>query len=190
MTERKFQLDDFLEYYRAEIDRGWLREQPYDENEGELKSCEIEGDMLKTVTSSCVNDFTINVSKINEESGEEVDVEVYICTDYKYTTYYRLLIEQLDVSKCEEALQQAIERGDLTFVVDVGASVYAIEDLYADVDGCYAKPEIDEREFCYVIDACFYHDPKILTRNPSIQEVFKHPEDKTVRLICTIPNIK
>lgn len=188
MSNNTFHPDTFLEYYKVEIDEDSLQDRLNDLNEGKLRSCSVSDCMLKTVTSSCVNDFTINVSKINEESGEEVDVEVYICTDYKYTTYYRLLIEQLDISKCEEALQQAIERGDLTFVVDVGASVYAIEDLYADVDGCYAKPEIDEREFCYVIDACFYHDPKILTRNPSIQEVFKHPEDKTVRLICTIPN--
>lgn len=188
MSNNTFHPDTFLEYYKVEIDEDSLQDRLNDLNEGKLRSYSVSDCMLKTVTSSCVNDFTINVSKINEESGEEVDVEVYICTDYKYTTYYRLFIEQLDVSKCEEALQQAIERGDLTFVVDVGASVYAIEDLYADVDGCYAKPEIDEREFCYVIDACFYHDPKILTRNPSIQEVFKHPEDKIVRLICTIPN--
>ena len=188
MNNHKFQLDNFLKYYKAEIDRSWLRDQLYSENEGELKSCEIEGDMLKTVTDAFVADVELMVPAIDEESGEEIEVELYVYTDYKYTTWYRILVERLDVDKCEETLQTAIDKGESKFVVDVDVSVYEIANIEADVSGCSATPEISKNEIYNIIDACISHDSKILMYDPGIQETFRQPSDKIVRFICTIPS--
>lgn len=193
-SKQKFHLEDWMNYYKARLDKDNLNDHIDDLYEGyPTAKIEVSGD---TITTHVEAGFALDLDMFFEdvESGEEIETEAYAVADYEYTVVYKLDdLENDDIEEIEESLNEAINEEESTFEITVPATVIEVRDVViTDVEQCEIDDEILERiggESAIVRSL-----RESVTQELSQWKDARHngdfiqpPQDKEVKFICTIP---
>ena len=194
MTETKFHLEDWMNYYKARLDKDDFNSSIDDLYEGyPTAKIDVSGD---TITTHVEAGFALDLDMFFEdvETGEEIETEEYAVADYEYTVVYKLDdLDSDDIEEIEEDLNEALNEEESTFEITVPATVIEVRDVnITDVEQCDIDDEILERigGGSAVLRAL----QKSVTQELSECKDARHngdfiqpPQDKDVKFICTIP---
>ena len=193
-SKQKFHLEDWMNYYKARLDKDDLNDKIYDLYEGYSNAkIEVSGDTITThVEAGLALDLDMFFEDV--ETGEEIETEEYTVADYEYTVVYKLDdLDSDDIEEIEEALNAALNEEESTFEIIVPATVIEVRDVnITDVEQCDVDDEILERigSESAVLGAL----QKSVTQELSELKDARHngdfiqpPQDKDVKFICTIP---
>lgn len=125
---------------------------------------------------------------VDDETGDEDEIELEISGDLKYTAEYKVDSEDINLSVVEEALAEAVEVGRSTFEVEVYADLVSVSDVSIDQVDCYDLDEYDERKIYNLALKEITNDLNDSTYYPNSQAGDSlNPTRKELKFICTIP---
>ena len=188
MTQAKFHLENWRDYYNAKLDEEDLKSQIDGAYEGECTDIDDCGDTIYTSVGSSVNDVTY-VTYEDDETGEEIeDEEVYYTAYYSYNVKYQVSDDlSYYMEDIERALNDAIESGQSTFEIEVP---YTAVDTYdVEIDGIWNESDVEVSE-SDLWDAAKedilggLDEPTDARHNG---DCIQPASDKEMRFICTIP---
>lgn len=188
MSRQKFHRDNWVEYYKAELDDDNLKNIMNEYYEGTLLSYYISGNVLETSVRSQLYDYYVSDVYLNEETYEEINAEFEIDVIINYETNYQIAFGKVDFDKCQEALNTALESRESTFVVEVEAEVNVASIFDIDVTAYREHDELDADEAYQVIEKSIERNFLESRYNASARNTLQRSSDKTLRFICTIPN--
>ena len=193
-TKQSFHLEDWMNYYKARLDKDELNGSIDDLYEGyPTAKIDVSGDTITThVEAGLALDLDMFFEDV--ETGEEIETEEYAVADYEYTVVYKLDdLDSDDIEEIEEALNAALNEEESTFEIIVPATVIEVRDVnITDVEQCDIDDEILER--IGGESAVLRALQNSVTRELSECKDARHngdfiqpPQDKDVKFICTIP---
>lgn len=188
MSRQQFHVENWVEYYKAELDDDNLKNIIDEYYEGTLLSYYVSDDVLETSVSSQLYDYYVSEVYLNEETYEEIDAEFEIDAIINYETNYQMLFNEVDFDKCQEALNNALESGESTFVVEVEADVTFASIFNIDVTAYREHEELDADETYQLIEKSIERDFLESRYNASASNTLQRPSDKILRFVCTIPS--
>ena len=188
MSRQQFHVENWVEYYKAELDDDALKNIINEYCEGTLLSYYVSDDVLETSVRSQLYDYYVSDVYLNEETYEEIDAEFEIDAIINYEANYQMLFNDVDFDKCQEALNNALESGESTFVVEVEAEVNVASIFDIDVTAYREHDELDADEAYQVIEKSIERNFLESRYNASAHNTLQRPSDKILRFICTIPN--
>lgn len=184
----KFQIENWREYYNAKLDEEDLLSQIEDACEGESAAISLSGDKLITKVTHELDGYIVMAEYVDDETGDEDEIELEISGDIKYTAEYKVDSENVDLSAVEEALAEAIESGRSTFEVEAYADLVSVSDVSIDQVDCYDLDEYDERKIYNLALKEITNDLNDSTYYPNSQAGDSlNPTRKELVFICTIP---
>lgn len=184
----KFQIENWREYYNAKLDEEDLLGQIEDACEGESAAISLSGDKLVTKVTHELDGYIIMAEYVDDETGDEDEIELEISGDIKYTAEYKVDSEDVNLSAVEEALAEAIEAGRSTFEVEVYADLVSVSDVSIDQVDCYDLDEYDERKIYNLALKEITNDLNDSAYYPNSQAGDSlNPTRKELKFICTIP---
>lgn len=188
MSRQQFHVENWVEYYKAELDNDALKNTINEHCEGQLLSYYVSDDVLETSVSSQLYDYYVSDVYLNEETYEEIDAEFEIDAIINYETNYQIAFDKVDFDKCQEALNNALKSGESTFVVEVEAEVNVASIFDIGVTAYREHEELDTDEAYQVIEKSIERNFLESRYNASARNTLQRPSDKILRFICTIPN--
>lgn len=184
----KFQIENWREYYNAKLDEEDLLGQIEDACEGESAAISLSGDKLVTKVTHELDGYIVMAEYVDDETGDEDEIELEISGDLKYTAEYKVDSEDINLSAVEEALAEAVEAGRSTFEVEVYADLVSVSDVSIDQVDCYDLDEYDERKIYNLALKEITNDLNDSTYYPNSQAGDSlNPTRKELTFICTIP---
>lgn len=187
MSKQAFHVENWVEYYKATLDVDTLRNVINENYEGSLLSYHVSDDVLETSVRSHLYDYWVSDVYLDEETYEEIDAEFEIDVIINYETNYQIAFDKVDFDKCQEALNNALESGESTFVVEVEAEVSVASIFDIDVTAYREHEELDADEAYQVIEKSIERDFSKSQYNASAHNTLQRPSDKILRFVCMIP---
>lgn len=185
----KFQIENWREHYKAKLNGEELLDQIESLGEGESASIDLSGDKLVTKVTHELDGYIEVAEYVDDETGDEDEIEIEISGDLKYTAEYRvsdeLIHDEIDV--IEEALTEAIEAGQSTFEVRVLAVPVSVSNVSIDQVDCYDLDDYDDRK---IYDLALRQVTRRLEHASGQAhggDFLQPPSDKELVFICTIP---
>lgn len=188
MSRQQFHVENWVEYYKAELDDDALKNIMNEYYEGTLLSYYISGNVLETSVRSQLYDYYVSDVYLNEETYEEIDAEFIIDAIINYEANYQILFNEVDFDKCQEAFNDTLESGESTFVVEVEAEVNIASIFDIDVTSYRQHEELDADEAYQVIEKSIERNFLESRYNVSARNTLQRPSDKILRFVCVIPN--
>lgn len=197
LTKQEFHIDDWMNYYKAEIDEDDLSgsvADNYDEGSG-CTSVTVSGDTIVTRVESGISELLLMHFE-DAETSEEIEIEEVVTADFEYTVVYKIDDDIDDLAdEFEEALNEALESGQSTFTIKVPAEVVEVKDVeVTNVENHHIDDEIVARiaggESAIVRSIEEYLEYKLTDTASFDFYSITPPSDKEVRFICTIPTDK
>ena len=191
MTEIKFNTEDWLNYYNAEIDKAYLKDLFKEEECSRVTSADFYGEILDVRLES---DFSgvAYPPNYDAETGEEIESQdgVEIEATYFCEIYYKIGDLGSRIEDFNESLNNAIKNGESKFEIKVPIVVDEIYDIQLEDVEIYDE-EADEdgvRETVFAdvanrLDNIASNSRLEISGGRSIQP----PTDKEIKFICTIP---
>lgn len=190
MTETRFQIENWREYYKAELDEEDLDDQINRWSEGSLSSFSLDGDKLVTKVASEL-ECVFMLEYVDDESGFDGEIETEVDGNLTYTAEYKVNSDHFvdGVDEVEKALNDAIESGQSTFEVKVLAESVSVSDVLIEADRieCYDIDEYDERKMLELAIKDVENGLNHASYQAHAGDSFQPPSDKELTFICTIP---
>lgn len=184
----KFHLENWREYYNAELDEDDLKSQIEEFEEGQKVKANLSDDKLVTEVTNTLDGYIIMVGYINDETGEEDEIEIEVSGDLVYTAEYKLEDIESNLDDIEESLRDAIESGQSTFEVLAPAKVVSVSDVSIDQVECFDLEDYDERKIYDLALKEISNSLVTVTSQAHAGDFIQPPEDKNLTFICTIPS--
>lgn len=190
----KFHLEDWMNYYNAELDKDTLNHDIEICREGYPNAkIEVSGDVITTYVES---GFALNMDMIFEDAitGEEIETDPFVVAEFKYTVVYKVdkIRYDYEIASLEKSLNKAIESGQSTFLVVMPIIITDVKDVeIIDIEEHSLDKDLVERiggeqaivealQKTVMRDLCVPKDSKT-------EDYLHKLRDKVVRFDCTIP---
>ena len=183
----KFHIENWKEHYNAKLDEESLLDQIEEYEEGQRVKADLSDDKLVTEVTNTLDGYIIMVDYVDDETGEEDEIEIEVSSDLVYTAEYKLEEIESNLDEIEESLNDAIESGQSTFEVLVPAKVVSVSNVSIDQVECFDLEDYDERKIHELALKEISHSLTTVTSQAHAGDFIQPPEDKEVKFICTIP---
>lgn len=193
MEKTKFHVEDWMNYYNAKFDEEHFIDEIINGScEGESAKVRISGDLI---TSDVESSFSYCIGMIFEdgETGEEVEMEADVWSEYSYTARYKLIGIDNYIDDIEEAIEEAIKDGRSTFEFEMYANLLDVSNVDASnaMTNDIGDEELErfggEKALLREVVANVKRDLSEETDARFACDFIQPPSDKLVRFICTIP---
>lgn len=193
MTETKFHLEDWMNYYDAKLDEEDLNHaiELYREGYPNAK-INVSGDVITTHVEA---GFALDMDMFFEDivTGEEIENRSFTVAEFRYTVDYKLDDLKYDIDDIEKSLNQAIESGQSKFSFLVSMNVIGVRDVeITEIESHSLSKDLVERvggEQAVVesLRKTVMRDLTEWTDTNQDEGFLQPPQYKLVRFICTIP---
>lgn len=193
MTETKFHLEDWMNYYDAKLDEEDLNHaiELYREGYPNAK-INVSGDVITTHVEA---GFALDMDMFFEDiiTGEEIENRSFTVAEFRYTVDYKLDDLKYDIDDIEKSLNQAIESGQSKFSLLVSMNVIGVRDVeITEIESHSLSKDLVERvggEQAVVesLRKTVMRDLTEWTDTNQDEGFLQPPQYKLVRFICTIP---
>ena len=193
MTETKFHLEDWMNYYDAKLDEEDLNHaiELYREGYPNAK-INVSGDVITTHVEA---GFTLDMDMFFEDivTGEEIENRSFTVAEFRYTVDYKLDDLKYDIDDIEKSLNQAIESGQSKFSFLMSMNVIGVRDVeITEIESHSLSKDLVERvggEQAVVesLRKTVMRDLTEWTDTNQDEGFLQPPQYKLVRFICTIP---
>ena len=189
MTETKFQIENWREHYKAKLDGEELLDQIESLGEGESASIDLSGDKLVTKVTHELDGYIEVVEYVDDETGDEDEIEIEISGYLAYTVEYRFSDELIhdELDSIEEALNEAIESGQSTFEVRVLAVPVSVSNVSIDQVNCYDLDDYDDRKIYDLALRQVTQRLEHASGQAHGDDFLQPPTEKELTFICAIP---
>lgn len=192
MTEQKFHIEDWRNYYKAEIDEDNLKELFKEEECSRVTSAEFYDETLDVRLEA---DFSgvVYPSIYYSESDEGVESQegVEIEATYYCEIYYKIGNFDSRIEDFNESLNNAIKNGESTFEIVVPFIVDEIYDIQLEDVEVYDEKADEEFVREPIFDAVACKLDNVATRWKTLEissgSPIQPPSAKQIKFICTIP---
>lgn len=193
MTETKFHLEDWMNYYDAKLDEEDLNHaiELYREGYPNAK-INVSGDVITTYVEA---GFALDMDMFFEDivTGEEIENRSFTVAEFRYTVDYKLDDLKYDIDDIEKSLNQAIESGQSKFSLLVSMNVIGVRDVeITEIESHSLSKDLVERvggEQAVVesLRKTVMRDLTEWTDTNQDEGFLQPPQYKLVRFNCTIP---
>lgn len=193
MTETKFHLEDWMNYYDAKLDEEDLNHaiELYREGYPNAK-INVSGEVITTYVEA---GFALDMDMFFEDivTGEEIENRSFTVAEFRYTVDYKLDDLKYDIDDIEKSLNQAIESGQSKFSLLVSMNVIGVRDVeITEIESHSLSKDLVERvggEQAVVesLRKTVMRDLTEWTDTNQDEGFLQPPQYKLVRFICTIP---
>lgn len=190
VSKQKFHIEDWMNYYKAEIDEDDLKELFDSEDCSKAKSISFDGETISADLESDVSKY-VYVTSTNDDTGAEDEYEVEVSAEFAYSVDYKIDDIEERIEDFSESLNEALNKEESTFEIRVPFLAGEVYDLDLDNVETYAS-EIDEAKVDKddVYQATFESIKDDLSNSTFEMhhgDSIQPPRDKDVKFICTIP---
>lgn len=192
MEKIKFHIEDWMNYYNAKFDEEHFIDEIIESCEGESAKVRISEDLITTDVESSFS-YCIGMIFEDVETGEEVEIEADVWSEYSYTARYKLIGIDNYIDDIEEAIAEAIEAGQSTFEFEMYANLLDVSNVDASNASTNDISDEDlerfggEKALLREVIANVKRDLSEETDARFACDFIQPPSDKLVRFICTIP---
>lgn len=193
MTETKFHLEDWMNYYDAKLDEEDLNHaiELYREGYPNAK-INVSGDVITTHVEA---GFALDMDMFFEDivTGEEIENRSFTVAEFRYTVDYKLDDLKYDIDDIEKSLNQAIESGQSKFSLLVSMNVVGVRDVeITEIESHSLSKDLVERvggeqAVVEALQKTVIRDLTEWTDTNQDEGFLQPPQYKLVRFICTIP---
>ena len=193
MTETKFHLEDWMNYYDAKLDEEDLNHaiELYREGYPNAK-INVSGDVITTHVEA---GFALDMDMFFEDivTGEEIENRSFTVAEFRYTVDYKLDDLKYDIDDIEKSLNQAIESGQSKFSLLVSMNVIGVRDVeITEIESHSLSKDLVERvggeqSVVESLRKTVMRDLTEWTDTNQDEGFLQPPQYKLVRFICTIP---
>ena len=193
MTETKFHLEDWMNYYDAKLDEEDLNHaiELYREGYPNAK-INVSGDVITTHVEA---GFALDMNMFFEDivTGEEIENRSFTVAEFRYTVDYKLDDLKYDIDDIEKSLNQAIESGQSKFSLLVSMNVIGVRDVeITEIESHSLSKDLVERvggeqSVVESLRKTVMRDLTEWTDTNQDEGFLQPPQYKLVRFICTIP---
>ena len=193
MTETKFHLEDWMNYYDAKLDEEDLNHaiELYREGYPNAK-INVSGDVITTHVEA---GFALDMDMFFEDivTGEEIENRSFTVAEFRYTVDYKLDDLKYDIDDIEKSLNQAIESGQSKFSLLVSMNVIGVRDVeITEIESHSLSKDLvervgGERSVVESLRKTVMRDLTEWTDTNQDEGFLQPPQYKLVRFICTIP---
>lgn len=183
----KFNIENWREYYDAQIDEEDLLDQIESSEEGQKVNVNLSGDRLVTEVTNELDGYIIMTEYVDDETGEEDEIEIEVSGDLTYTAEYKIGDVAANIDKIEEALEEAIESGQSTFEIIVPATLVSVSNVSIDQVECFDLEDVDIRKIYELAFREISNSLENATSQAHGGDFIQPPEDKEITFVCTIP---
>ena len=184
-SKQKFHIEDWMNYYKAEIDEDDLKESFDSEDCSKATSISFDGETISADLESSVSEC-VSVTCTDDETDEESERDVEIFAEFDYSVDYKMDNLEEYIEDFNESLNEALNQEETTFEIRVPFVAGEAYDLDVDVTEIYD----DEVNYDDVHRAVFESIENGLTY-PTFEmhhgDFIQPPSDKEIKFICTIP---
>ena len=183
----KFHLEDWMDYYDAELDKDDLKYLIGEEDCSKVTSIQFDGSLIATNLESSVSEI-ISVESTDDETGEETEYDVEIGAEFSYSVEYNLNTQDLEhyIKEFDESLNEALNLEESTFEIRVPFSASEAYDLNVYGVEIY-EDEADEDDVYAEVVRYLEQSLKSPTDARHNGDFVQPPSNKMVRFICKIP---
>ena len=190
VSKQKFHIEDWMNYYKAEIDEDDLKELFDSEDCSKAKSISFDGETISADLESDVSKH-VYVTSTDDDTGAEDEYEVEVSAEFAYSVDYKIDDIERRIEDFSESLNEALNKEESTFEIRVPFLAGEVYDLDLDNVETY-ESEIDEDKVDKddVYQATFESIKDDLSNSTFEMhhgDSIQPPRDKDVKFICTIP---
>lgn len=188
MRKQRFHIDDWMDYYNAEIDDLDLKELIFQEEHSRITSGYFDHATTTSVNLESNAIITVCATIIDEETGDEREDDVEVEVDFSYSVDYTLDRDGLKkrIRDLNRSLNEALNEEAYKFEIRVPFTASEAYNIDIDIINVYGD-EVDDGE---VYEAVSDEIESRLTNSSSRRrmiEFIKPPSNKEVRFVCRIP---
>ena len=189
MRKQRFHIDDWMDYYHAELDDLDLKELIFQEENSRITSGYFDHATTTSVNLESNAIITVCATIIDEETGDEREDDVEVDVDFSYSVDYILDRDRLKkrIRDLNRALNEALDQGAYMFEIRVP---FTASEAY-DIDICSINIYDDGADEGEVYTVVSDEIKSRLTNSSTarrMKESIKSPSDRDVRFICKIPD--
>lgn len=189
MKKQRFHIENWMDYYNAELDDDDFRELIFHEEHSIITSGYFDHATTTSVNLESNAIVTVCATIIDEETGDEREDDVEVEVDFRYSVDYTLDQDRIKkrIRDLNRALNEALDQEAHMFEIRVpfvASEAYNIDvsvvDIYDD--------EADEEEVYTLVSDEIESRLTDLSSRKHIKESIKPPSNKDVRFVCRIPD--
>lgn len=189
MRKQRFHIDDWMDYYNAEIDDLDLKELIFHEEHSMITSGYFDHAKTTSVNLESNAIITVCATIIDEETGDEREDDVEVDVNFSYSVDYTLDQDGLKkrIRDLNRSLNEALDEEAYKFEIRV---LFTASEAY-NIDVCIIDVYDDEADEGDVYTVVSEEIKSRLTNSSSrkrMKESIKPPSNKEVRFICRIPD--
>lgn len=189
MKKQRFHIDNWMDYYNAELDDDDFRELIFEEDHSKITSGYFDHVTTTSINLESNANMIVRVTIIDEETDDEREDDVEVEVDFRYSVDYTLDQDRLKkrIRDLNRALNDAIDQGAYTFEIGVP---FTASEAY-DIDICCIDIYDDRAEEGEVYAVVSDEIESRLTDSSSRRRMkgsIKPPSDKDIRFVCKIPD--
>lgn len=188
MRKQRFHIEDWMNYYNAEIDDLDLKELIFQEENSKITSGYFDHATTTSVNLESNAIITVRATIIDDETGEEREDDVEVDVDFSYSVDYTLNQDRLKkrIQDLNRSLNEALDEEAYKFEIRVP---FTTSEAY-DINICIIDIYDDEADEGDVYTVVFDEIKSRLTNSSPkrrMKESIKPPSNKEVRFVCRIP---
>lgn len=185
MTDTKFHIEDWMNYYKARIDEDNLKEVIDFEDFCTCKAVRFDDNTLHADLDSGLATF-VEFTIVDDETSQEEEAWGEVNVEFAYSVDYKLGDISDRIEEFEEALNEAIETGESTFEIEVpfvASEAYKLEMGDIEIYDEHGSRDAISREVARLVEQGLAHSNSTAQTGDFVQP----PSDKEVKFICKIP---
>ena len=189
MKKQRFHIEDWMDYYHAEIDDLDLKELIFFEEHSVITSGYFDHATTTSVNLESNAIVTVCATIIGEETGDEREDDVEVDVDFSYSVDYTLDQDRLKkrIRDFNRALNDALDHGAHMFEIRVPFAASEAYNIDVSVVDIYDDEADEEEVYTVVSDEI---KSRLTNSSPKrrMKESIKPPSNKDIRFICRIPD--
>lgn len=189
MRKQRFHIEDWIDYYNAELDDDDFRELIFFEDHSKITSGYFDNVTTASISLESDTIISVRVTIIDEETGDEREDDVEVDVDFRYSVDYTLDQDRLRKRSRDlnRALNDALDQEAHMFEILVPFTASGAYDIDVDCIDIYDDRAEEGEVYAVVSDEI----ESRLTDSSSRRRMkgsIKPPSDKDIRFICKIPD--
>ena len=189
MRKQRFHIEDWIDYYNAELDDDDFRELIFFEDHSKITSGYFDNVTTASISLESDTIITVCATIIDEETGDEREDDVEVDVDFSYSVDYTLDRDRLKkrIRDLNRALNEALDQGAYMFEIRVPFTASEAYDINVSVIDVYSD-EADEGEVYSVVSDEIKSRLTNFPPGKRMKESIKPPSNKDVQFTCKIPD--
>lgn len=189
MKKQRFHIDNWMDYYNAELDDDDFRELIFEEDHSKITSGYFDHVTTTSINLESNANMIVRVTIIDEETDDEREDDVEVDVDFRYSVDYTLDQDRLKkrIRDLNRALNDALDQEAYMFEILVPFTASEAYDIDVDCIDIYDDRAEEGEVYAVVSDEI----ESRLTDSSSRRRMkgsIKPPSDKDIRFVCKIPD--